>query len=181
MINLVKQGTKLQVLLAGAITTVECPILATIEEANSRGTSDRTVDSITTGATAVDLIAATAGVRRKLKNFSLHNADSANVTATVRYYNENGTTRTVIKVILATLETLMYDEERGWYCIDANGRQKAASSTADSTTISIALSAGDSGGLRASTTGSTTLSQATSQNTAQSSTLSIVKSSADSG
>lgn len=154
------QNTKLQVLLAGAVSTTECPITVEYEEINSRGSSEKTVDGITTGATAVDVLSGTAGARRKVKAIAIHNADSAAVTVTVRYCNPNGTTRTLAKVALQTLETLYFDEERGWYGIDVNGNQKT-NATGTSSATSDALSAGTSGGTRASVALSTTVSAST--------------------
>lgn len=159
-----RKDEKLQVLLSGAVSTNELPIVATVMDGADGGrTSSKTVDAISTGATPVDVFLGQKSGRR-LRSMSVHNADTANATVTVRFYNAIGTTRTVWKGTLATLETLSFDENRGWYTTDSNGAQKSTASTDSSE----ALSAATSGGLQAST--------GTSQNTSQSTLISALTS-----
>lgn len=123
---------KLQVLLGGAVATSECPITVNyrdITTTNKMGQADST-DSITTGNTAVDVVAAPpAGVRRELEGFSLYNDDTTSVTVTVRVYVSSSTTRVIFYGTLLTNESLLFDESRGWYCLNANGEQKLSSQT----------------------------------------------------
>lgn len=139
MLNL-KQNEKLQVLLAGAVTTTECPLTAAYEDFSGLGNiAANQADSVTTGATAVDLVAApAAGVKRKITHFSIFNADTVAVTVTVRL-NNNGTTRIVAQYTLQTGEGLYFDRGSGWRAIDVNGNTKTnqpASSGASSTALS---------------------------------------------
>lgn len=143
---------KLQVKLAGAPSTNQCPMTASYMEIDRDGLGGRgpnviheSVDSITTSGTAVDLLsAAPTGKRRIVDGFSLYNADTAAVTVTVQEYVDANTTRILFTAALQTLETLHYSEAQGWYAIDVNGNRKtnaAASSGAASTANSIASAA----------------------------------------
>jgi hypothetical protein len=142
MITLDHPNKKLQVVLSGAVNTNELPINVGFKEISSVGESQRATDGITTGGTAVDVLQGSAGLRRLIQAMSIYNADLAAVTVTVRLYNATGTTRVITTVILQTLETLMYDEESGFYCLDVNGNRKTnasgtsgVTSTADSKAV----------------------------------------------
>jgi hypothetical protein len=139
MLTLTKD-TKLQVVLAGAVAANECPIVVEFEE----GASDvrrvtRTADSITTGATAVDVLTVSDAPKR-IKSFSFYNADTSSVVVTVRFYNANGTTRVVRKQTLLTLEGLHWNEAQGWHSVDANGNRKGNSASTDTAVSSQASS-----------------------------------------
>lgn len=197
MITLDHPNKKLQVLLSGAVNTNELPINVGFKEISAIGASQRAADAITTGGTAVDVLQGSAGLRRLIQAISIYNADLAAVTVTIRLYNATGTTRVITTLTLQTLETLCYDEERGFYCLDVNGNQKS-NSPASSGASSTALSAAESAATRASTAlsaatsldtasdtafsaaDSTVLSAATSINTARSTQESVVLSSATS-
>lgn len=166
---------KLQVLLAGAVSATECPLTAAVIDERKDaigGRADRGVPrnyaSITTGGTAVDLVpVAPSNVRRSVVGFSCFNADSAEVDVTVRLYVDSSTTRIIHRSKLQTLETLRYDEDRGFYAVDVNSNQKSnASSTSGAT--SEATSKADSASTRASTADSKALSVSTLTSTADS-------------
>lgn len=170
---------KLQVKLAGAVATSECPMTAQvidIKDPVGRGASaeiPRSYNSITTGNTAVDLVPVPpTGVRRKIIGFSLYNDDTTAVTVTVQLYVSSTVTRILWYGALQSDENLYYSEDRGWYATDANANQKSnASSTSGAT--SEALSAATSAATRASTADSKALSVSTLTSTADSKALSV--------
>lgn len=146
-----RQLEKLQVVLSGAVTTTECPIIVSYEQGSEGRLQSRTKDTITTGGTAVDaLVGGDSG--KKITAFSLYNADTVAVTATVREYNASGTTRILRTMTLQIGETMGWEVGRGWYANDANGNVKTTSSAADSANISIALSVASKGSSQASST-----------------------------
>jgi hypothetical protein len=125
-----RASQKLQVLLAGAVSATEGPMTADYEEGtDAERAVPKTAQSISTGATAVDLVTGIAE-GRKIKGFSFYNADSASVVVTVRFY-DNGTTRILRKCTLLTLEGLHWDPAQGWYAVDANGNRKGNSASTD--------------------------------------------------
>lgn len=120
---------KLQVLLAGAVATSECPITVSYNDKNSIGVHPSATDSITTGNTAVDVVAAPpSGIRRELTGFTLYNDDTTSVTVTVRVYVSSSTTRIIFYGTLLTNESLYYSESEGWFATNANGERKLSSS-----------------------------------------------------
>lgn len=128
---------KLQVLLAGAVATSECPGTVAFEDmkkdaigGSARATPVAGSDHfITTGNTAVDVVdPAPTGVRRTITGFSLYNDDTTSVTVTVRVYVDASTTRIVFYGTLLTNESLFYSEDLGWYATNANGERKQSSS-----------------------------------------------------
>ena len=171
---------KLQVLLAGAVSSTECPLTAAVFDERTDaigGRADRGVPrnyaSITTGATAVDLVpVAPSNVRRSVVGFSCFNADSAEVDVTVRLYVNATTTRIIHRSKLQTLETLRYDEDRGFYAVDVNSNQKS-NAVGTSGASSEAASKADSAGTRASVADSKALSVSTLTSTADSKALSV--------
>lgn len=151
LVTLDNDTKKLQVLLGGSVSTTECPITAgylDVRKDALAGGSEaspiaKSSDGITTGATAVDIVAAAPnGTRRRITDLSVYNADSAQVSITVRLYVNASTTRILYKATLQTLENLFYSESMGWYAVDVNGNMKTntpassgAASTADSKAV----------------------------------------------
>ncbi len=141
---ILKQNQKLQILLAGAVSSTELPINVGFDEFSNAlaipvpGGNP----TVTTGGTAVDVVAAPApGLRRKIREVSVYNADNAAATVTVRV-NDNGTARIVLAFSLAVGESLFYSESRGWYVLTTTGAQKSTASTDSSAALSTAVSAG---------------------------------------
>lgn len=164
---------KLQVLLGGAVSTNELPIVVSYRDIGAVGVSYQSADAISTGGTAVDVLAAPpAGKRYEVEGMSIYNADTATATVTVRQYVNASTTRIIIKAAILTAETLLYSEAQGWHVVDANGNRKENSNTADSVNISTADSKADSASTRASTASSQAASAGTAASTASSQALS---------
>ena len=132
----------LQIVLAGAKNTNDCPFVANYLDEPVGSTSLKPAGSCnpgtTNGTTAVTIVPATGlapGWRRRLLSFNLNNADLAAVTVSIQYV-DGATTYTLYKCILQTLEQLQYEEGFGFTTVDVNGAQKsqaAATSSATST------------------------------------------------
>lgn len=191
MIALDTTTRSLQVVLAGAKNTNDCPWTASYEDVAVAVQPQGNVavaglqQGTTNGATAVTILpanpqaAAPAGSPpatgtlyfRRLKSFNLSNADLAAITVTVQF---NDTTGSVTRKVFGPLtlqvnESLFYEDGSGWAALDANGNTKttsgsAASSTADSKAVSAAAvgSTADSKAVSDSANTSTALSTATS-------------------
>lgn len=150
MIVLDNNTRSLQVVLAGAKNTNDCPFVASYLDEPVSSTSAKAAASSnpnnTNGVTAVTILAAPGlapSWRRRLLSFNLNNADLAAITVSIQY-NDNGTTYNLYKATLQTLEQLQYEEGYGFTCVDANGAAKsqaAATSSATSTAQLLATSA----------------------------------------
>jgi hypothetical protein len=134
-------GEKLEVLLGGAVSATECPIV--VEYTENPGDKERSLllsaGAITTGATEVAVLLGVPD-KRKINTFSLYNADSSTVTVTVRYYNAAGTTRILRKQTLLTLQGLHWSESGGWHSIDSSGARITSSAANDGAASSQASS-----------------------------------------
>lgn len=113
MLILSGPNKSIEAVLAGAVATTQLPIVANWVDVV---TADQSVfafggsDLTTSGATAVTVVAAPqANHTRTLKSMSIHNADTASATVTVRL-NNGISTRILVKVVLATGSTLEYVE-----------------------------------------------------------------------
>ena len=84
--------------------------------------------TVLAGATETDIAdAPPEGSVKDINFISIYNTDTASVTVTV-CVDDNGTNRLLIKATLGTLESLYYEDGRGWYSTDANGAIKTTSS-----------------------------------------------------
>ena len=82
--------------------------------------------TVLAGATETDIAdAPPEGSVKDINFISIYNTDTASVTVTV-CVDDNGTNRLLIKATLGTLESLYYEDGRGWYSTDANGAIKTA-------------------------------------------------------
>lgn len=125
---------KIQVILAGAKNTNDCPVVSDwVDITTTTMTPGCTVIN-TNGATAVDIVGSPgASTQRKVNYISIHNADVVATTATVRY-NDNTTLYTLVKVILAVGDILIFTDPGGWFVQDANGNRKQVSGLVSLTT-----------------------------------------------
>lgn len=113
MIILDATTKSLEIVLGGAVTTNQLPyvlsyvdLLSTDQSISAVGSNDGTTNS----AVAVTVLAAPAsGHTRQVKFLSVQNADTVAATLTVRY-NDNATTRTIMKVALAVGDNLIYTD-----------------------------------------------------------------------
>lgn len=121
-------STKLQAVLAGAITSSQLPINVSWNDSTSTGPSPGITRSTTNSTTAVDILAAPASsVQRFVKQISVYNGDTASATITIRT-NNGGTTRQIFKCALAVGYTLSYDDSKGWRVYDTLGNPRANTS-----------------------------------------------------
>jgi hypothetical protein len=111
----------IEVVLAGAVTTNQLPIVATYGDSTSSDTTMLAVPSLTNSTTAVTVIAApAASTQRRVIGMSVYNADTASATVMVRY-NDNGTIYPIIKIAVPSGYTLQYTLDGGWSLISASG------------------------------------------------------------
>lgn len=120
---LLSSTQKIQVVLAGAITTAQLPVVAgwadMLDDASTLAPGSLT--TATNSTTAVDVVAAPAtGSKRQLKYFSVYNADTVAATLTVRI-DDAATARIVTKVTLAVGSRLEYAQGLGFRILDSTG------------------------------------------------------------
>lgn len=149
MLSLDTKYRKLQIVLAGAVSATQAAVVTTYEDRANRQRGDgltKTTATASNDTTDVDIVPVPAtGYTRRLKHLSIYNRDSATITVTIKIDDtETGTAveTIVCKFALATLETLLYSETRGFYILDANGSQKSTAGTDVSTAMSTSVSAG---------------------------------------
>lgn len=110
-----KSSTRLQIVLAGAKTTLDCDWSAVVNDV----TRDAVVPGIlytgvTDGATVVNAIPAPADITaRQITELFVYNKDSANVVVFVQYII-GVTVRIIKKSTLTPGQTLTYQTEFGW-------------------------------------------------------------------
>jgi len=117
---------KLQVQLAGAKATLDCPI--TIDFVDISGGDLLPGEQIanTNGVTVTDILAAPASLyQRKVNGLSLNNIDTAPITATI-IYNDNGTSYKIITVTLQIGDNLTYTDQQGWVALNSSGGAKSS-------------------------------------------------------
>lgn len=115
MINLDLTTRKLQVVLAGAITTNQLPVVVSYQDVTPVGIMQGTQLKNTNSTTAVDICDAppVPTSRRQVMTITIENNDSASSTVTVRL-NESGTSYIIATRALAVGETLQYHDGFGW-------------------------------------------------------------------
>lgn len=131
MIILNATTKSLEVKLAEAAATTELPVVSgyvDVSTADFTMTGAIEADAITTGGTAITIIAApAAATSRQVKYLSLYNIDTAAVIVTVQV-NNNGTLRIVWRGTLAVGDNLFYLDGIGWKVLDSTGALKQSGS-----------------------------------------------------
>lgn len=104
----------LEIILAGAVTTNQLPYVLSYVDLLSSDQSVSAVgsnDGATNNGTAVTVLAAPAASHtRHVRELTVYNADTVPATLTLRY-NDNGTTRIIVKVTMAVGDNLVYANE----------------------------------------------------------------------
>uniref|UniRef100_A0A6M3K7W2 Putative tail collar domain protein n=1 Tax=viral metagenome TaxID=1070528 RepID=A0A6M3K7W2_9ZZZZ len=132
----------LKVVLAGAVATTQLPVVAHYTDITTTAYTPGSNDTVTNSTTAVEFVAApAASTQRHVESISVYNVDTASATVTIQYVSAGGT-RQIIKVVLLTLETLIYEDGYGWQSIDANGQIKLSASS-DKVSHSLATAVSD--------------------------------------
>ena len=135
MIILDTINRSLEVILGGAITLNQLPYVVTYLDGTIGAELGRqpkyfATNGATNGVTAVTMVVAPPlNVIRQVETLSIQNADTASATVTVRY-NDNGTTRQIVRIVLAVNDSLIYTDDVGWYVIDTNGQLKNTAAAA---------------------------------------------------
>jgi len=111
----------IELILSGAVTTNQLPFVTSYIDVTSTTYVPNSNDGVSNNAVAVTTIAAPiASTQRQIKLITVHNADTVSATVTLRL-NNNGTFRTICKVVLSTLSQLVYTDGEGFRVIDQNG------------------------------------------------------------
>jgi hypothetical protein len=128
MIRLDATTRKLQIILAGAVTTNQLPVAVCYSDKTTASYLGGTQLSNSNSTTEVDICAAPATATvRDVDTINVQNADTAAATATVRY-NDNGTLYTLFKASLAVGDQLTYVHGQGWSVLDSTGAVKGGGS-----------------------------------------------------
>jgi hypothetical protein len=124
MIILDATTRSLEVVLGGAITTNQLPIVSSYVDNTTTAYTPASSNTATNNTTAVTAVAAPgASTQRQVKLLTVNNADTASATVTVRY-NDNSTTRVLFKAALAVGDNLIYTDGEGFRVVDSSGNTK---------------------------------------------------------
>lgn len=108
---------KIQVVLAAAKTSVDCPVTAVYQDLNETGFPLSAITTAlvnTNGVTAVDVVASpSSGTSRLLKTLTVINTDTGNITLTFQYYVGSTATLLITKD-LGPGDVLHYEDGEGW-------------------------------------------------------------------
>lgn len=127
MLRLDSTLRKLQIVLAGAITTNQLPVVVCFSDKTSTTYNGGATVSNTNSTTAVDICAAPgAATIRDIDSITVQNADTAAATVTIRY-NDNGTTYSLFKCTLSVGDQIIYTHGQGWKVLDSAGNVKSNS------------------------------------------------------
>ena len=128
MIRLDATTKKLQVVLAGAVTTSQLEVVSSYSDATATGYTGGNTPTLTNDTTDVDIVAApAASTIRDVDHISVHNKDTVSATVTIKM-DVSGTDYILKKAVLLTGESLNYSHGTGWQTFDVNGALKQASS-----------------------------------------------------
>lgn len=152
MIVLNQPTLKLQAVLGGSPTTEPSFVVGWFAHGPARddyGQNDGALD----GTTAVDIAPAPGpgAPERVVQSVTVHNLDSASATVTIQLDND-GTSRTIIKAVLASGEQLTYDASTGWRVLGTDGSLRTQDAYAASV-VSYANGAQDHGNEARTATG----------------------------
>jgi hypothetical protein len=137
---LVLQATTdtLEVVLGGAITTNQLPVVSSWRDITTTGYTPGRSNINTNSTTAIIAVAApAASTYRVIDHVSIYNADTAAATVTVRI-DANATEYTLVKVTLGIGERLEFAEGEGWTVLDTNGAVKNVNATNGIQTVVLA-------------------------------------------
>ena len=124
MIILPLTTTSLQVVLDAVKTTNDLPYVISYADITNSSLSPSTTVGTTNGTTPVTCLGApAASTERQVKYMSFYNADSV-AQIVVLKYNNGGTLYVLTNATLQPNETLIYNQERGFYVTDVNGAIK---------------------------------------------------------
>jgi hypothetical protein len=123
MIILSSSTDNLQVVLAGAKTTNDCPCYSSWRDrSDTTFTAGRTVIN-TDGVTDVNIVAGPSSGQRVVDFFTVFNYDTVNTTVIVKL-DANSTEYIIFKTILAVGETLVFQDGIGFHVLANSGAIK---------------------------------------------------------
>ena len=129
MIVLSTTSDKIEVVLAGAITTSQLPCFASWRDITTTVYTPGSTATATNSTTDVSLVAAPASSTQRVIDFiSVYNADTESATVTIKF--DDGTERILVKVVLATGERLEYTDDKGFAVYTVAGAVKASQTAA---------------------------------------------------
>ena len=128
---------KLEVLLAGTVSTTACPVVVCYRDENRNapqnlGAVPSATQAITVSSVTVSTFLSAPSVNtivRVPERISFKNSDTGTVIPTFRL-NDNSTTYPFWSPTLLTGESAFYEEHKGFYSTDVNGAIKTALGTA---------------------------------------------------
>jgi len=124
MFTLDNTTTSLEVVLAGAITTNQLPIVVSFADKTTTTFTPGKTTSATNSTSTVTIAAApAASTQREVHSINIYNADTVAAIITVRE-NDNGTLRILVKITLSVGDTLTYTHAHGWVVTDSSGNWK---------------------------------------------------------
>lgn len=139
MIRLDSTTRKLQVVLAGAVTTNQLPVVVSYSDQTSSTYNGATQLAVTNNTTEVDICSAPpAATTRDVDFIQVQNTDTVPATVTVRV-DAGGTNYDLKKVTLAAGESLTYTHGAGWSTTNAGGGTGDVVGPASATDNAIAL------------------------------------------
>ncbi len=128
MLTLDATTASLEVVLAGAITTNQLPIVSSwADKTTTTFTPGKTTTQTNSTSTITIVAAPAASTQREVHSINVYNADTVAATITIRE-NDNSTLRTLVKVTLVVGDTLFYTHSSGWKVMDSTGAEKVNSS-----------------------------------------------------
>ena len=112
-------------ILLGAVPTAQLPWTATYSDHTLSTYAPASVNGITNSTTPVTVVAApAASTQRQIRMLSVYNVTLINQTVTIQY-NDNTTTRIILKVTLSAGDTLFYVDGNGFQTLAASGEVKS--------------------------------------------------------
>jgi hypothetical protein len=121
----------LEVVLSGAITTNQLPVVASYVDVTTTTYVPGATPTVTNSTTPVTIAAAPgASTQRQVKMITVRNADTVSATVTINY-NDNATLRALAKFTLAVDDLLVYTDGEGFRVFSSAGALKATIDLAD--------------------------------------------------
>lgn len=163
MIILDATNKSLEILLGGAITTNQLPIVVSFVDILNSDQSISSTDEndlLTNSGTAVTLISSPAsGHSRVLKTLSVQQADTVDAQVIIRY-NVGGVFRNILVATLTSGDNLGYEDQGGFYVLDDTGARKQSAAGAGINQLTGNVTAGPGSGSQVATIPSNTVTEA---------------------
>ena len=129
MIILDSNNKSLQIVLGSAVTTNQLHFSASFADTISASAASGASGGLTNNTTPVTLVAAPAcSTQRKVKSFSVQNADTACAKLSI-IYNDNGNLRNIFVITLNAGDNLVYEDSKGFAVFTNAGSLKRANGT----------------------------------------------------